>query len=66
MYPGDNIIVIGDHPKDAILSINLNCPFICVLTGLHSLDDLKSINLSNYMIIDSVSDLIIDDIYSLI
>ncbi|HEC37367.1 MAG TPA: hypothetical protein ENI29_03965 [bacterium] len=66
MYPGDNIIVIGDHPKDAILSKNLNCPFIGVLIGLHSLDDLKSINLSNYMIIDSVSDLIIDDIYSLI
>lgn len=66
MYPGDQIIVIGDHLKDAILSKNLNCPFIGVLTGLHSLNDLKSIYLSKYMIVDSVSDLIIDDIYSLI
>jgi len=66
MYPENKIIVIGDHPKDAILSKNLNCPFIGVLTGLSTLEDLKSMNLSNYIIINSVGDLTIDDIYSLI
>jgi len=27
-YPKHYIIVIGDHPKDVMLSNNLNCPFI--------------------------------------
>ncbi|GAF71292.1 unnamed protein product, partial [marine sediment metagenome] len=47
-------------------SKNLNCPFIGVLTGLQSLDDLKSMDLNNYLIIDSVGNLNVDDIYSLL
>ena len=32
MYPKSRVIVIGDHPKDVLLSNNFNCPFIGVLT----------------------------------
>ena len=39
-YPRHQIIVVGDHPKDAMLSNNLECPFIGVLTGNHSADQL--------------------------
>ena len=42
-YPGYKFIVIGDHPKDVMLSNNLNCPFIGVLTGYHSANQLKNI-----------------------
>jgi phosphoglycolate phosphatase len=35
-YPKYNFIIIGDHPKDAILAENLNCLFIGVLTGFHN------------------------------
>jgi len=66
MYPGYKFIVIGDHPKDAILSTNLNCPFIGVLTGFHSSDDLRSYAQNNHLIINSVQDLAIEEIYSLV
>ena len=35
-YPNYKFIIIGDHPKDAMLAKNLNCLFIGVLTGIHS------------------------------
>jgi len=66
MYPGYKFIVIGDHPKDAMLSTNLNCPFIGVLTGFHSSDDLRSYAKTNHLIIKSVQDLTIEEIYSLV
>jgi len=65
-YPGYKIIVIGDHPKDVMLSNNLNCPFIGVLTGNHSANQLKEIKEGKALIINSVSELDIDLIYSLI
>ena len=65
-YPGYRIIVIGDHPKDVMLSNNLNCPFIGVLTGHHSANQLKDIKVGKALIINSVSELDIDMIYSLI
>ncbi|MBY8985874.1 MAG: HAD hydrolase-like protein [Candidatus Lokiarchaeota archaeon] len=40
-YPGSNIIIIGDHPKDALLSKNLSTPFIGVLTGSHTENSLR-------------------------
>ncbi|MFX1379041.1 MAG: HAD family hydrolase [Promethearchaeota archaeon] len=65
-YPGYNIIVIGDHPKDVMLSNVLNCPFIGVLTGHHSTNQLKEIKNGKSVIINSVSELEIDLIYSII
>ena len=41
MYPKSEFIIIGDHPKDAMLSKRLSCPFIGVLTGVHTVDQLK-------------------------
>ena len=39
--PGSNYIIIGDHPKDALLSKNLSCPFIGVLSGSHDKESLR-------------------------
>ncbi|MFX1591432.1 MAG: HAD family hydrolase [Promethearchaeota archaeon] len=64
-YPGYFIIVIGDHPKDVMLSNNLNCPFIGVLTGNYSSTQLKEIKKGNIVIINNVNELTIDIIYSL-
>jgi len=41
MYPNSKFIIIGDHPKDALLSKELNCPFMGVLTGVHETNQLK-------------------------
>jgi len=65
-YPGYQIIVIGDHPKDVMLSNNLNCPFIGVLTGNHSALQLKDIKNGKILILNSVSEITIDLIFSLI
>jgi phosphoglycolate phosphatase-like HAD superfamily hydrolase len=40
-YPQAKFIIIGDHPKDAMLARNLNCFYIGVLTGFHSERQLK-------------------------
>jgi phosphoglycolate phosphatase len=40
-YPNSKILIIGDHPKDAMLAKNLDCPFIGVLTGFHTANQLK-------------------------
>ena len=65
-YPGFKIIVIGDHPKDVMLSNNLNCPFIGVLTGNHSVNELKSIKSNKILIINSLKELTTDKIKLLI
>ena len=39
--PGSEFIIIGDHPKDALLSKSLKCPFIGVLTGSHDEESLR-------------------------
>jgi phosphoglycolate phosphatase len=65
-YPEHKIIVIGDHPKDAMLSNNLNCPFIGVLTGNHSANQLKQVKSGKSLIVNSVSELDIDSIHLLL
>jgi phosphoglycolate phosphatase len=65
-YPDHRIIIIGDHPKDVMLSNNLNCPFIGVLTGNHSKEELKRVKIGKSIIINSVNELTIDLIYSLL
>ncbi|NVM34437.1 MAG: HAD hydrolase-like protein [Candidatus Lokiarchaeota archaeon] len=65
-YPGYQIIVIGDHPKDVMLSNDLNCPFIGVLTGNHSAKQLNEIKNGKVFIINSVRELDVDLIHSLI
>jgi phosphoglycolate phosphatase-like HAD superfamily hydrolase len=65
-YPNTNIIVIGDHPKDVLLSNNLGCPFIGVLTGNHSSNELKELKEGNYLILNSIKDLTIKKVFSLI
>ncbi|MFX1571939.1 MAG: HAD family hydrolase [Promethearchaeota archaeon] len=64
-YPNYNIIIIGDHPKDAMLSNNLNCPFIGVLTGNHTAEELKQIKTNAILILDTLKKLTIDKINSL-
>ena len=66
MYPDKKFIIIGDHPKDAMLSKFLGCPFIGVLTGFHSSEDLKSQRTNKILILDSVNDITIEHINSLI
>ncbi|UCD01507.1 MAG: HAD hydrolase-like protein [Promethearchaeota archaeon] len=65
-YPNFKIIVIGDHPKDVMLSNNLNCPFIGVLTGNHSANELMKIKSNDVLIINSLKELTVDKISLLI
>ncbi len=65
-YPRHRIIVIGDHPKDAMLSNNLNCPFIGVLTGNHSANQLREVKEGKTLIINSVAELDTNIIYSVL
>ena len=65
-YPSFKIIVIGDHPKDVMLSNNLNCPFIGVLTGNHSANELKKVKSNKILIINSLKELTIEKIKLLI
>ena len=67
-YPNNKfiIIIIGDHPKDVMLSNNLNCPFIGVLTGNYSAHQLKGYKDDDIIIINSIKELTIDKIKSLI
>ena len=64
-YPGCKFIVIGDHPKDVMLSNNLNCPFIGVLTGNYSPSQLNEIKNGTAVIINDVSEITVDLIHSL-
>ena len=65
-YPKNKFIIIGDHPKDVMLSNNLNCPFIGVLTGNYSAHQLKGYKDDDIIIINSIKELTIDKIKSLI
>ncbi|MFX0180319.1 MAG: HAD family hydrolase [Candidatus Hodarchaeota archaeon] len=65
-YPGYNIIVIGDHPKDVLLSNNLNCPFIGVLTGHHSTNQLKELKKGRWLVLNSIQEITLKQIYSLL
>ena len=67
-FPKANIIIIGDHPKDALLSKNLNCPFIGVLTGSHTENSLRKARANEKMtlILKSVKHISIDMILTLL
>jgi len=67
-YPNSNFIIIGDHPKDALLSKNLNCPFIGVLTGSHAEDSLRKARANDKLtlILKSVKQISVDAIHNLL
>ncbi len=64
-YGEYKIVIIGDHPKDKELAVSLNVPFIGVLTGNHSFEELRYGNVVKALIIESVKDLFPNLIYSL-
>jgi phosphoglycolate phosphatase len=66
--PGSNYIIIGDHPKDALFSKNLNCPFIGVLTGSHSEELLRKArgNDKITLILKNVPQITVDKIHNLL
>ncbi|MFX1287628.1 MAG: HAD family hydrolase [Promethearchaeota archaeon] len=59
------IVVIGDHPKDKALAENIGAPFIGVLTGNHTAEELQHESITKTLIIKSVKDLKPKMIYSL-
>jgi phosphoglycolate phosphatase len=64
-YSEYNIVIIGDHPKDAALAENIGAPFIGVLTGNHSAEELRCGNPQKTLIMKSVKELFPNLIYSL-
>ncbi|MHA1669825.1 MAG: HAD family hydrolase [Promethearchaeota archaeon] len=64
-FPKYQIIVIGDHPKDVMLSNHLKCPFIGVLTGNHSAQELKDSKKGKCFILNSIRELNENTIYEL-
>ena len=66
--PRSNYIIIGDHPKDALFSKNLNCPFIGVLTGSHSEELLRKArgNDKITLILKKVPQITVDKIHNLL
>ncbi|MFX1345904.1 MAG: HAD family hydrolase [Promethearchaeota archaeon] len=67
-YPKSKIFIIGDHPKDAMLAKSLDCPFIGVLTGFHTANQLKKArnNEIQTLILKNVKRITVDMIYSLL
>ncbi|MBY8988613.1 MAG: HAD-IA family hydrolase [Candidatus Lokiarchaeota archaeon] len=64
-YSEYKIVIIGDHPKDKELAESLNVPFIGVLTGNHSFEELRSGDAVKTLVVESVKDLFPNLIYSL-
>ncbi|MHA1437347.1 MAG: HAD family hydrolase [Promethearchaeota archaeon] len=64
-FPGYKFIIIGDHPNDRALAEKLNCPFIGVLTGNHSAKQLKQNNIVRTIILNDVTEITEERIYSL-
>jgi len=64
-YSEYRIVIIGDHPKDMALAENIGAPFIGVLTGNHSAEELRRGNAPKILIMKSVKDLFPNLIYSL-
>lgn len=65
-YKGFLIVIIGDHPKDKALAKNLLAPFIGVLTGNHSAEELQQNSTVKTQILSSVKDIKPKMIYSLL
>jgi len=66
IYGEYKIVIIGDHPKDMALAESIGAPFIGVLTGNHSVDELRRLNKTKTLIIKSVKELFPNLIYSLL
>ena len=64
-YREYNIVIIGDHPKDRALAENINAPFIGVLTGNHSAEELRRGYTTKTLILKSVKEMFPNLIYSL-
>lgn len=64
-YSEYDIVIIGDHPKDMTLAQNINAPFIGVLTGNHSAEELRRGNPLKTLILTTVTELFPNLIYSL-
>jgi len=64
-YGEYSIVIIGDHPKDMALAENIGAPFIGVLTGNHSAEELRLGNAPKTLIMESVKDMFPNLIYSL-
>ena len=64
-YSEYSIVIIGDHPKDLALAENIGAPFIGVLTGNHSAEELRRGNAPKILIMKSVKELFPNLIYSL-
>jgi phosphoglycolate phosphatase len=65
-YPEYYFVIIGDHPKDRALAENIKAPFIGVLTGNHSAEELRKNSSTKTLILSSVKELHPNIIYSLI
>jgi len=64
-YSEYSFVIIGDHPKDLALAENISAPFIGVLTGNHSAEELRRGNAPKILIMESIKDLFPNLIYSL-
>jgi len=64
-YPSYEFVIIGDHPKDMKLSEMINSPFIGVLTGNTSAEQLRRNDNRKHLILNSLIDITIDKINSL-
>ena len=64
-YRKYKIVIIGDHPKDRALAENINAPFIGVLTGNHTAEELRRGYTTKTLILKSVKELFPNLIYSL-
>jgi phosphoglycolate phosphatase len=64
-YSEYRIVIIGDHPKDRALAENIDSPFIGVLTGNHSVEELRHGYTTKTLILKSIKELFPNLIYSL-
>ncbi len=65
-YKGFHFVMIGDTPHDRELAEELECPFIGVLTGMHSYEELKSNRKKvKSLILNNVVEITSQKIYSL-
>jgi len=65
IFPNHRFVIIGDHPNDKELAKMLDCPFIGVLSGFSSSEDLKIDGSSAVIILNSINDITPELIYSL-
>lgn len=64
-YPNHFFVIIGDHPHDRALAEMLDCPFIGVLTGFHTGEQLERDSKVRCIILKSVNEITPMLIYSL-